>query len=338
MNERIDFWSIGKQWLRDNHRTPKSKLPEVKPNLKALLTGKGPVQVIWFGHSSFLIRFEEKLILVDPVFSESASPLSFLVKRFQAPVLKLEELPKIDLIVISHDHYDHLDMKAMKFFAKTPTQFLTPLGVGSHLKKWGVNPSQIIEKDWWESHQLGPITLTATPAQHFSGRGPTSQNTTLWASWVLRSKSHSLYFSGDSGYADHFKEIGEKLGPFDIAFMETGQYNLAWREVHMLPEDAIQAYKDLKAKTYFPIHWGMFVLSLHSWFEPIIRLTQLAKEHQIPLITPRIGEMVTLEDKAFQPWWFEVMNQEQITIAQENIAEESWLPAEEDPPQEVLVK
>ncbi|MCB0419717.1 MAG: MBL fold metallo-hydrolase [Bdellovibrionales bacterium] len=286
------------------NRAPKVKLPEVRPNLEEFTSTDTELKVIWFGHSSFLLNISGKFVLVDPVFSESASPWSFMVRRFQPPVLKLEELPKVDFVLISHDHYDHLDMKSVKFFKDLDVTFVTPLGVGSHLRGWGIPEAKIVEKGWWESLELNGLTFTATPAQHFSGRGVFDDSKTLWASWVIKSLKHSVYFSGDSGYDVHFKEIGEKLGPFDIAFLECGQYNKKWREVHMFPEDAIQAYKDLNTKKLFPVHWGMFELSFHPWMEPAERISHLASTEDIPLIIPKLGEIVDLSSTyELVPWW-----------------------------------
>nr|WP_295902354.1 MBL fold metallo-hydrolase [uncultured Bdellovibrio sp.] len=296
------------EWLaKGEGRVPATPLPEVKPDLNEFLKPSQDVKVIWFGHSTFLLNFSGKIILVDPVFSESASPVSFMVQRFQAPVLKLEELPKIDLILISHDHYDHLDMETMKFFAKKENKFLTPLGVGSHLVGWGIDRSRITELDWWQSTHFEGIEFVATPAQHFSGRGVSDGNKTLWASWVIRNSDHNIYFSGDSGYDTHFKDIGDKYGPFDIAFIENGQYNQKWKAVHALPEESVQAYFDLRAKRFFPIHWGMFVLALHSWREPVDELLKLSKSRGVNLVTPKLGEVVAINDNYRNvEWWIDL--------------------------------
>jgi L-ascorbate metabolism protein UlaG (beta-lactamase superfamily) len=296
------------EWIKsDGKKAPLSKLPEVKPDLQSFLSPSSDLKLIWLGHSTFLLNMSGVIILVDPVFGPSAAPFSFLVKRFQAPILSLEELPKIDYIVISHDHYDHLDMPTMKFFANKDVQFLVPLGIGTHLNRWGVDEAKITQMDWWQSKTVQDIEFVATPAQHFSGRSPFAENKTLWASWVIRSKSHSVYFSGDSGYNKHYKEIGDKYGPFDIAFIENGQYNEKWRAVHNLPEESVQAYFDLKAKRFLPVHWGMFVLSLHSWREPADKLLELSKVKGVNIITPKLGEMVTLNDSYKNvEWWLDL--------------------------------
>jgi L-ascorbate metabolism protein UlaG (beta-lactamase superfamily) len=294
----IDWFSDGKD------RVPENKLPEIKPDLDKFLSASDDIKVIWFGHTTFLLNLNGIIILVDPVFSGSAAPVSFMVKRFQKPVLDLSELPKIDYILISHDHYDHLDMESIEFFKDKDIQFVTPLGVGSHLIGWGIAKENIIEKDWWQEAEFTDVKFIATPAQHFSGRDGFNENETLWASWVIQSKKHNIYFTGDSGYDTHFKAIGEKYGPFDVAFVESGQYDERWREVHMSTEDAVKAFTDLKAKKYFPVHWGMFELAMHTWYDPMVRLSKLSKEQNFDLLAPKIGQMVNVnQDNKFDIWW-----------------------------------
>lgn len=305
VRKRSMSWKVLKEWLRSGEdRIPREPLPEVRPDLTEFLKKSDELKAIWFGHSSFLLNVDGKLILVDPVFGNSAAPFNFLVQRFQRPVLELSELPEIDYILISHDHYDHLDMTSIKFFIDKQVKFITPLGVGSYLKGWGIKATRIIEKDWWQSEKFGDIEFIAAPAQHFSGRDGIHDNETLWASWIIKSNNHKIYFSGDSGYDIHFKEIGEKYGPFDVAFLETGQYNESWKEVHMLPEEAVEAYKDLKAKRYFPVHWGMFELALHAWYEPVERLLNLSKDNDIELVIPKIGQITYMNrDIKLKKWW-----------------------------------
>ncbi|OUR95811.1 hydrolase [Halobacteriovorax marinus] len=298
-------WGTMKEWLFGGvNRVPKMELPQVKPDIAEFLTPSKELKVIWFGHSTFLLNMSGKIILVDPVFSGSAAPFSFMVKRFQKPALSLEELPAIDYIVISHDHYDHLDMESIQFFKDKKTKFVTPLGVGSHLVGWGIERERISELDWWDKLEVEGVSFIATPSQHFSGRDGFHDNETLWASWVIQNSEHNIYFSGDSGYDEHFKKIGEKYGPFDLAFIENGQYNLKWRAVHMMPEEAAQAYFDLGAKKFFPVHWGMFELSFHTWFDPIVEISEQAKKRGIELVTPRLGEVISLsEDLKTTSWW-----------------------------------
>lgn len=307
MNKDALSWRTFMEWFKpDKKRQPSQPLPQVKPDLQEFLRPSNEIKVIWLGHSTFLLNLSGKIILVDPVFSESASPFSFMIKRFQPPALSLDELPNIDLIVISHDHYDHLDMKAIKFFADKDVQFLMPLGVSTHLSHWGIKETNMTELDWWESKTVDTLEFIATPAQHFSGRD-FEQNKTLWASWVIRSPLHKIYFSGDSGYDIHFKEIGDKYGPFDVAFIENGQYNPKWQAVHALPEESVQAYFDLRAKIFFPIHWGMFVLSLHSWRDPVDQLLKLSQERGVKIMTPKLGQLVTINDDYRNvEWWLDL--------------------------------
>ncbi len=287
---------------------PKEKLPERTPVLAEFLKKNSTLKVIWFGHSTFLLNIDGVIILVDPVFSNSASPVSFLVERFQPPVLQLEQLPELDYLLVSHDHYDHLDMKTIKYFKDKNVKFILPLGVGEHLESWGVSKRKIFERGWWDTLSFeDEIEFIATPAQHFSGRGMFDRNKTLWASWVVRSKNHKVYFSGDTGYDVHFKEIGDRYGPFDVAFMENGQYNEKWKEVHMLPELGVKAFRDLKANKYFPVHWGMFVLSFHHWTEPANKILALSQQKKFQLVIPYLGEVVDLNQSyTISPWWTKV--------------------------------
>lgn len=283
--------------FRGKDRAPNEKLPEDQPDFKALSQQPDALQAIWLGHSSLFINMAGKNILVDPVFA-NAGPIGFVGRRYQAAVLTPSQIPEIDYIVISHDHYDHLEMATVKYYAKKDTVFVVPLGVGAHLSTWGVKQDRIVESDWWQSTTLDELVFTATPAQHFSGRTRIGSNETLWASWVIESNQRRIYYSGDSGYDIHFKQVGDRYGPFDVAFLENGQYHTSWQTVHMLPEDGVKAYKDLQAKKYFPVHWGMFTLSYHSWYEPIQRIEQLAIDNNINLVIPKIGSLIDLNQRA----------------------------------------
>lgn len=295
--------TIWEWFMGGNETEPDRPLAQSSVDIKSFLEDTNSVKFIWLGHSTLLINFEGKIILLDPIFSNAAAPVSFVANRFQDPVIPLKDLPPIDAVLISHDHYDHLDMNTVKFFRHQNVMFITPLGVGSHLKGWGVDESQIIERDWMESFSLGNITFTATPSQHFSGRGLTDTNKTLWASWVISSSKHKVYFSGDSGYDTHYKTIGEKFGPFDIAFIENGQYDERWGAAHMRPEEVALAYKELQAKKVFPIHWGMFALAMHPWYEPPQRLLD-ALESKEDMVIPRIGYQYNLEKlPELAKWW-----------------------------------
>jgi len=284
---------------------PDRRLPDIKPDFTAFISNDSDLKCIWFGHSSLLLKIDDALILIDPVFGRS-SPVSFYGgTRFQEPPFSREELPKIDFILISHDHYDHLEKATVEFFAKTSTVFIVPLGVSSHLLRWGIKKENIIEKDWWDSVTRDGMEFIATPARHSSGRTNRSTNYTQWSSWVIRSKKHTLYYSGDSGYGSHFREIGEKFGPFDVVFLECGQYNPNWRS-HLLPDDWPVVLRELKGKKWFPVHWGTFSFAPHEWDEPIIAAYSLSQKHGIPLITPKIGEIVDLNStQEFIQWWLE---------------------------------
>ena len=292
--------------LKSKFRKPKSKLPQVNPDLKVFNTKSENPKFIWFGHSTILMNIDGKIILIDPVFSKNAAPVNFMVKRFQSPVLLLDELPPIDIIVISHNHYDHLDKKTIKFFREKNTKFVVPLGVGTTLKKWGIASSKIRELNWYESEKSKGLNFTATPAIHYSGRGLFDKNKTLWSSWVIESNNKKIFFSGDSGYGNHFKEIGERFGDFDFAFIENGQYDRRWPEIHMFPEETVQAALDLKAKKIIPIHWGMFDLSLHKWNEPIKESYKIAKEKDIPIIIPKLGEIFFEGKKESENLWWDM--------------------------------
>ena len=283
-------------------REPLGQLPQEKPDLDRFLASDS-LTYHWLGHSTILLRLEQKTLLIDPVFT-NAAPLPWLVQRFQSPVLPLDELPDIDLILISHDHYDHLDRDSILHFVDTDTHFIVPLGLSSHLIGWGISEDRITELDWWDEILFEGLQLACTPSQHFSGRLGPRGNTTLWASWVVVGATERFYFSGDSGYDRHFKDIGEKYGPFDVAFMESGQYNTMWPMTHMLPEEAVQASEELSAKKVQPIHWGMFVLSTHDWFDPVSRMLEGSKDKDFKLLTPIIGEEVVVGEKqAFVEWW-----------------------------------
>ncbi len=264
-------------------------------------------KITWFGHSAILLEIGEKNILIDPMLSDAPSPHPWLGSKRYAKELPIEiqQLPLIDAIIISHDHYDHLDYKSILQLRDKTDQYFTPLGVGNHLVKWGVPKEKIQELDWWAETQFDSLLLVCTPARHFSGRAFTDRNTTLWASWVIKNENHSIYFSGDSGYGPHFKEIGNKYGPFDFAMMECGQYDLRWEAIHMLPEQTAQAGSEINAKTIMPIHWGAFTLALHSWTDPVERVTEAAKEFEYQIATPKIGEPVVVGGDGIpnNKWW-----------------------------------
>lgn len=263
---------------------------------------------IWFGHSTFLLQIKGKNLLIDPMFGDVPAPNPLLGnKRFSNELpIEIEKLPSIDAVLITHDHYDHLDYESIQKLKDKVKLFFTPLGIGIHLLKWGVEKERIIELDWWQEIKFDDLTIRCTPAQHFSGRGISDREKTLWCSWIIQSDDENLFFSGDSGYASHFKEIGEQYGPFDFAFMECGQYNNLWPLVHMLPEETAQAGLDIKAKKMMPIHWGAFKLASHSWTEPVERISKKAKELNVDLVIPKIGEIIEIglnDSEEIYPWW-----------------------------------
>ena len=307
------FWANPRKNLTNNFLfnpntpTPDVPLPEVRGPLPSDLRDTfDTVKFTWLGHATVLASINGKTILFDPVFSESAAPVSWAVKRYQPPAIDIDQLPPIDFIVISHDHYDHLDMNAVKFFRESDTRFLVPLGVASHLEYWGIGRDQVTEFDWWQSKNISGITFTCAPAQHFSGRTATiAMQKTLWASWVVRTEAASVYFSGDSGYAGHFKEIGDRLGPFDLTFIDAGQYNERWRQVHNLPPEVIDAFNDLRGDILVPIGWGMFTLALHDWYEPPVEISSRAVAIGATVAIPRFGEWVDIRQRLPDKKWWE---------------------------------
>lgn len=262
-------------------------------------------RLTWFGHSAFLLEMEGKRILIDPMLGPASSPLPIFGKRFpyEQPI-DLSTIKDIDAVIFSHDHYDHLDYYTIQKIKSEVGHYYVPLGLGSHLQRWGVSSEDITELDWWDSAVLDAFTFVATPARHFSGRGTSDRAKTLWASWVIQGKNSNIYFSGDGGYGPHFKEIGEQYGPFDFAMIECGQYNEKWAAIHMMPEESAQAGLDVRAKTIMPIHWGAFSLALHPWKEPANRIDEAVKKLGVPAVYPYIGEpMVIGRDFPTDNWW-----------------------------------
>lgn len=289
---------------KKDRAVPDKSIPAIITNLKALPQEQN--LLIWFGHSSYLLQLEGKTLLVDPVLSGYAAPFSWMNKAFKGTsTYKVEDLPPIDYLLISHDHYDHLDYDTMKKLKGKVGKIICGLGVGAHLEKWGYAPSQLIEKDWGDKVVLdNQLTLYFTPARHFSGRS-LSRNNTLWTSYVVETPSKKIFIGGDSGYDKHFAAICKQFGGFDLAILENGQYNEAWRYIHTMPEEFLQVSKDLKAKRTFPVHSGKFDLGGHAWDEPLSRITELNKQDNQVLITPMIGQVVELdnENQVFQRWW-----------------------------------
>ena len=263
-------------------------------------------RLFWFGHSAFLLQMGGKTILLDPMFGKVAAPHDWMgANRFNAKMpIEIDRLPQVDAVLISHDHYDHLDYSSIKRLKEKVGMFYVPLGVGVHLEAWGVEKARIVEMDWWQETTFMDLRFVCTPAQHFSGRKFNNRQSTLWASWVIQSVTESIFFSGDSGYAPHFKEIGQKFGPFDFAMIECGQYNTMWPDIHMFPEETALAGTDLRAQRIMPIHWGSFKLALHDWTDPVERVIKKAEELDVEVITPQIGEPIFLDrPQSFTSWW-----------------------------------
>lgn len=291
-------------WGDHKRVTPKDEIPSVKTNL-INLDRKEDV-LVWFGHSSYFIQIDGKRILVDPVLDGGASPVSFTNKPFKgSDIYKTKDLPNIDYLIISHDHWDHLDYESVMNLKDRTNKIICPLGVGEHFEKWGFNPDKIIEMDWYEDALIDEgFTTYCLPARHFSGRG-LSPNQSLWASFLLQTPSMKIYIGGDGGYDTHFGKIGERFDNIDLAILENGQYDVGWRYIHMMPDQVVKATKDLKAKTLLPVHSSKFKLANHPWDEPLIKVTEIAEENNLRAITPMIGEVVNLSDstQVFSKWW-----------------------------------
>jgi L-ascorbate metabolism protein UlaG (beta-lactamase superfamily) len=289
---------------------PKKQLGPFKTDAAIFQTPPdGGLRVTWLGHSSLLIEIDGIRILTDPVWSERVSFSTFFgPKRFFAPPLALEDLPPLDVVIVSHDHYDHLDSKTIKFFANKNIPFITPLGVSAYLESYGIHKSHMHEVDWGDSVMIGNCNITATPARHFSGRGIVNRNETLWASFVIKGPQHNIFYGADSGWFPGFADIGEAFGPFDLTILEIGAYGDNWPDIHMGPDNASNAHIALKGNIMMPIHWGTFNLALHAWFEPVEKLVQFGKEKNIKLFLPEPGHPVDVKAPYNSEWWKRYMS------------------------------
>lgn len=291
---------------KDPFLKPHHAVPSIHTDLRKI--PKDEDVFVWLGHSSYFMQISGVSFLIDPVLSKFGSPFKFFNKAFKgADIFKPEDIPDIDYLIITHDHYDHLDYPTVKAIQKRVQNVILPLGVGAHFERWGYAESQLLEENWGAVLELkNNIKITFTPARHFSGR-KFSRNNTLWTSYVLETPASKIFLGGDSGYDTHFKTIGDTYGPFDYAILENGQYNPAWKYIHALPEDVIQASLDIRAKNIIPVHSGKFALALHPWNEPLQKVTTLGKEKNLNILTPKIGEILDLHqsDKKFQKWWEE---------------------------------
>ena len=299
-------WTMTRRWFFEpTLREPAT--PLVFPTVDPELFGKSPesgLRLTWLGHSTVLIEIDGQRVLTDPIFSERASPSRwFGPKRFFEPPLALARVPTLDAVVISHDHYDHLDYRSIQELDSVTQKFFVPLGVAAHLAGWGVEPEKIVELDWWESETHASLQFTATPARHFSGRGLFDRNSTQWASWAIIGEQHRVFFSGDTGYFGVFEDIGKRLGPFDASLIEAGAYDVLWANVHLGPENVLKAHEDLRSRVLLPVHWGTFNLAIHAWTEPIERLLALA-DKSIKLAQPYPGESFDIEGPMPKSrWW-----------------------------------
>ncbi len=308
ITEGYGYFEVISEFLfrRNPRRAPIDFIPSVKTDLLNLPINQDVL--VWFGHSSYYIQLDGKRILVDPVFSGNASPIPGTNKAFKGTDLyTVADLPPIDYLFISHDHYDHVDYETLIALKDKVKNVICGLGVGSHFEHWGYTEKQIIEKDWNETISLGDgFTVNTTTARHFSGRGFTKNNT-LWMSYVLQTPTLKIFIGGDSGYDTHYAAIGNKFGPIDLAILDNGQYDIKWKYIHHLPEETLRAARDLQAKKLFPVHSSKFVMANHAWDEPLMKITELNKNYQIPLVTPIIGELVMLKNdkQLFRQWWLE---------------------------------
>lgn len=304
------YWNTTYQYLFQSHkdRTPRQPLPLVSMDGFAQQPLSDGLRFVWLGHSSVLVELDRKRILIDPVFSERASIFMWAgPRRFQPAPIQARDLPAIDAVLISHDHYDHLDEPTIRELVDKTASFHVPLGLAAILKSWGVPVSKIREYAWWDQQEVEGLTIAATPARHFSGRGLFDRDRTLWCSWVVSRSGRTVFHSGDTGMTAQFKEIGKKYGPFDLAFIKIAAYNENWPDIHLNPEQTVEANLDLRGKTLVPIHWGTFDLSLHSWYEPIERFVTSAELRKTRIMTPRMGEVVKPEQHENEYWWRPLM-------------------------------
>lgn len=297
-----------KQFFDKKGREPKQPLSVVPFDKEKFLSAEKPA-FIWYGHSVLLMRLAGKTILIDPMLGPDAAPIAPIgTKRFSENTLQLiDEFPPIDVVLLTHDHYDHLDLESIEKLKPKVKRYVVGMGVKRHLERWEIPSEMVTEMDWWNAETEGKVSITYTPTRHFSGRGLTDREKSLWGGWVLKTHEHSIYFSGDGGYGEHFKEVGQRLGPFDIGFMECGQYNKYWSQIHMFPEESVLAAIDAGVKEAAAVHWAGFTLAQHTWKDPIERFTASAKQKGLPAISPKLGEQFTPgKAEGEKKWWEEV--------------------------------
>ncbi|MEZ5729714.1 MAG: MBL fold metallo-hydrolase [Burkholderiaceae bacterium] len=300
--------SLGEFLCGGSRRVPDAPLPAIDPRAHWARSSQSGLRATWLGHATVLIEIDGARLLTDPVWGTRASPFRLLgPRRFQPVPVRLREMPAVDAVLVSHDHYDHLDFPTVKALARHSTvPFITSLGVGAHLQAWGVPPARIHELDWWESMRVPgtAVTVTAAPSQHFSGRGMKDRNATLWSSLVIRSERHAVFFSGDTGLTTEYQVIRERLGPFDLVMLEVGAFHPSWGDIHLGPVNALEAHALLGGGALMPVHWGTFSLAMHAWDEPVETLLALGEARATPLLLPRLGEPVEpAHGPAAQAWW-----------------------------------
>lgn len=291
-------------------KTPEQPLPLIPFDVDSWNNLPEQAKYVWFGHSAVLLQLNGKNILIDPMLGSDTSPIApFPTKRFSQNTLEIiDQLPEIDLILLTHDHYDHLDLASIQKLKEKTRLFYVALGVDRHLISWGISPDKISVFDWWDSALFEGIDITFTPSRHFSGRGILDREKSLWGGWVLKTLHQAIYWTGDSGYDQHFKTVGEQLGPFDIVFVECGQYHKLWSVIHMMPEESVQAVEDSQAKMSVPVHWGAFSLAPHAWKNPIERFVKAAQQQNVPFQTPQLGEIMHIGKQASTSFWWENYN------------------------------
>ncbi|WP_419175392.1 MBL fold metallo-hydrolase [Desulfosediminicola sp.] len=317
---------LWKFFFERGEKFPEGVLPQKQLNFSEMFQeegSKGVLKAAWLGHSTMLINIDGFSVLTDPVFEEKVSLVG--PSRFNGELpLDPDYIPAVDVVLISHNHYDHLNKYSVRKLADKAGMFVVPLGVGKKLIQWGVPADKVFELNWWQEVQtFQGLEIIATPSQHFSGRGLFDRNKTLWSSFVIRTENHSVFFSGDSGYFEGFKQIGEKYGPFDVTFLECGAYDERWKDVHMMPEETVQAFFDLGGKVLQPVHWATFNLSLHPWYEPIERVTSEAWKKSVHVSAPIIGGIVDYQQPIVTKfWWHQAMEESRLKNSEPQLAAE----------------
>jgi L-ascorbate metabolism protein UlaG (beta-lactamase superfamily) len=303
---KVGYWETTKHWFSGSEmREPVCPLPIVRDTHVTQPPASG-LRVTWLGHSTTMIEIDGRVIVTDPNWSERSSPSTIIgPHRFHPPPIAIADLPKVDAVLISHEHFDHLDMRSVLALAERGAEFHVPLGIGAHLVTFGVEPAQVIEHDWWEAAKLGDVELVSTPARHFNGRAPWRSPGALWTSWSIVGPSHRVFFSGDTGRSAAFEEIGKREGPFDLAMFEIGQYHPDWGDIHLGPRGALDAFEQIGARYLLPIHWGTFSLAYHAWSEPAETIVDEAQKRGARgLVMPMLGQQFEPSNgPLLQTWW-----------------------------------